>query len=112
MIFFLFLLMHLFILIKIEFFFGNLKQNVPVSPPTLLALSADGYFSGFNLISASPAALMREKQYLEKLIFFFLFPWSRGGRSWELCGKRERKSARVHSHFLFKFAFKFAKIIV
>lgn len=43
-----------------------------MSPPTLLALSADGYFSGFNLISASPAGLMREKQYLEKLNFFFL----------------------------------------
>lgn len=38
--------------------FGSPKQNVPVSPPTLLALSADGYFSGYNLISASPAGLM------------------------------------------------------
>lgn len=52
-----------------NFLFGNLKQNVPMSPPTLLALNADGYFSGYNLISASPAGLMWEKQYLGKLIF-------------------------------------------
>lgn len=91
-----------------NFLFGNLKQNVPLSPPTLLALSADGY----NLISASPAGLMWEKQYLRKLIFnlfsvvfgfIYLLPlffWSREGRGWEWCGKRERESARAHSHFL------------
>lgn len=84
---------------KDRIFFGNLKQNVPVSPPTLLALSADGYFSGFNLISASPAGLMREKQYLEKLIFFF-FPLEQGrqklGVVWEE-GKKISKSAFAFS---------------
>lgn len=42
-----------------RFFFLNLKQNVPLSPPTPLELNVDGFFfSGYNLISASPAGLM------------------------------------------------------
>lgn len=82
--------------------FGSLKQNVPVSPPTLLAPSTDGYFSGYNLISASPAGLMWEKQYLEKLIFNFLkyfFPRVRETEA-SPYEKRETESARMHSHFL------------
>lgn len=82
--------------------FGSLKQNVPASPPTLLALSADGYFSGYNLISASPAGLMWEKQYLGKLIFNFIFFWSKGDRGWEWYGKRERESAKC-THIFWAF---------